>query len=133
MTDPVVDSFGGLTRVIDAFIPNGAARTEPLENAGWSSIGVILNGSSWTAADIGVEVSPDRSTWVLLTTISGANLRLTSLPTGAAFARSFSTNAIDVMSFPWFRLISLNTGSAADVNQGAARNLWITLKKRIGG
>lgn len=129
MGDPVVDNQGGFTRVLDMFIPSGAARSEPIQNAGWGLIGVILNGTAWTAADIGLEVSADRATWVLLTAQDGVNVRLTALPTGAAFARTFGNNAEDVVAFPWFRLVSLNTASSADINQAAQRNLWVCLKK----
>lgn len=118
-----------MAQVITTAIPNGAARTEPIDNIGWSILGVILNGSAWTAADLGVEVSADRTTWVLLKDQVGDGVRITSLPTGAAFARSFGNKYTDILAFPYIRLVSINTASDADVNQGAARNFWIVLKK----
>jgi len=90
-----------------------------------SDFGIILNGSAWTAADLGIQVSHDGTTFVTLTDVDGNAIRNKALPTGAAWARPNPCLYGESFPFSYVRFISLNTGTGAAENQGANRSLII--------
>ncbi len=120
------------TRWEQLTIANNAAVTGALQLQFGERIVAVETPSAWTAADIVVQVSRDGTTFVDLKDITGTLLRLTSIAVGAAELRTIA-NDITALDLPLgpnqVKLRSCNTASAADVNQGAARTLWVLLAK----
>ena len=87
----------------------------------------ILVPSAWTAADIGFEVSADGSTWVKVYDEEGARIKITNVATAAAGVYAVPAKLGLVGMWPYLRLVSLNTSTGADANQGAARSLVVAI------
>lgn len=113
-------------------IANNAAVTGALPTHFGERLVAVETPAAWTAADIVVQISRDGTTFVDLKDIAATLLRLTSIATAAAELRSIA-NDITALDLPIgpnaLKLRSCNTASAADVNQGGARVLWVLLQK----
>ena len=113
-------------------IANNAAVSGAVDMLFGERIVAVETPATWTAADIVFQISRDGTTFVDLKDITGTLLRCTTIATGAAELRSI-TNDLTALDLPFgptkFKLRSCNTGSAADVNQGGARVLWVLIEK----
>lgn len=118
---------------VDVIIANGAATSENIFKGdgeitarGFRGL-VVVTPAAWTAADIGFEASSDGSAWLPLMDNAGARVRITGVATSAARAYVAPSTAWGAGAFPFVRLVSLNTGTGANENQGAARTLTVVL------
>jgi hypothetical protein len=93
-------------------------------------IGVVTPGT-WTAADVTFEVEEPSGTYVKVVDRGGALYKLTGIATGASELHLVGgdANQADIMiTGPGAgRVISTNTSSEADVNQGGARTVVVYL------
>ncbi len=118
-----------------ATIPNGTAVTQDLAIAPNQRIIGVLVPATWTAADIGFEVSNDSVTFYPVIDPAGVagteDARIKNVATGAA-QFYIVPDAIDESSEQTVhqKLRSINTASNADVNQGADRVLQVLLADR---
>lgn len=83
--------------------------------------------AAWTAADIGIEVSLDDSTFIPLYDDTGTRVVLSGLETAEAGLYLAPPEAWPVGIYKYVRLVSLNTSSGANENQGAERSLTVAL------
>jgi hypothetical protein len=83
--------------------------------------------SAWTAADIGFEVSADGSTWVKVYDETGVRIKITGVATAAAGIYTAPPKIALVGMWPYLRLVSLNTSTGANENQGADRALVVAI------
>lgn len=121
---------------IDVTIANGAAVSTAFDLSGWNIIGVITP-SAWTAADISFEVEEPDGTYVKVVDNEGVLFKLTGIATAASELHLMGGGARDgtaglsqgpvITSHGNARVVSTNTASEADVNQGAARSLVVIL------
>lgn len=78
----------------------------------------------WTAANIGFDVSSDKSTWIPLYNDVGSRVKITNVPTGLAVELIAPPEAWAIGASQWMRLVSVDTtGDTATTNQAAARVL----------
>jgi hypothetical protein len=114
-------------------IPNGTARSEPInvlhDTLTLDNVAFVSEDGAWTTADLAFEVSRDRKTWTILRAKDNTPVKCTAIPTGANWERPFP-DMTQLSAFPWFRLLSINTGSEADVNQGATRTIYVVMRFR---
>lgn len=116
-------------------ISNGAADSSNLQIpnvANYEKIAFLIP-SAWTAADLKFQVSFDGgTTWVDVATAAAAVIKLTSIPTAQSIllyapvdAGGNDYLAALFRAFPnaYFQVVSINTGTGADENQGAARTI----------
>lgn len=102
--------------------------------------GRIRIPAEWTAADITFLAAtsmgslgrspihgppPVDEAWVKVRDSTGALIRITGIATAEAGWYEIPSN---VMSCGYVYIKSTNTGSEVDVNQAAARELWVSLK-----
>jgi len=86
-------------------------------------IGVVVP-ATWTAADIGFEVSSDGgSTWIPVYNAEGERVLITGIDISAQRLYIAPAEAWVIGAFKHVRLVSLNTSTGAAVNQGAGRSL----------
>lgn len=116
----------GQARVINVTIASGAATSGDIGLMPGERIAAIQTPATWTAADIYVQVAADGTTYLDLKDAAGTTIKAcTSVATGAAELRVLAhetTAGLDIPFGPMaVRLRSVNTGSTADVNQGADR------------
>lgn len=109
-------------------IASGAAVSETVTLTTTRPRGLaVLVPSAWTAADIGFEISTDNSAWVPLYGDTGLRIKITTIATAASQLYIAPTEVWAACAFPYLRLASLNTGTGANANQGAARSLIVVL------
>jgi hypothetical protein len=82
---------------------------------------------AWTAADIAFEVSDDDSTYVPLYSDTGARVKITNIATAAVQVYIVPAEAWAIGAYLFMRLVSIDTSTGANTNQGAER----TLKVRV--
>jgi len=122
------------TRYHTATIANGAAVSDAISLINGERITGVIVPSAWTAADIGFSVSVDGTTFyevadVTRTTAGTSEARIINVVTNAA--AFYAVPAVMDLEFGGFvKLTSVNTANNADVNQGAARSLIVTISKR---
>ena len=118
------------TKFYSLTIANGAAVSTAFPFDRRRVVGVIVP-SAWTAADITFDIEYPKSTWIKVVNRAGAAYKLTGVATGASELQIVSgdANQADVIiTGPGDgRLVSTNTASEADVNQGAARTVVVVL------
>ena len=118
------------TRRISLTIANAAAVSTTFPFNGQRVVGVVTPGT-WTAGDISFEVEEPSGTWVKVVDRGGVLYKLTGIATGAAELHLVSGDANQadlVIAGPGDgRIVSTNTASEADVNQGAARTVVVYL------
>jgi hypothetical protein len=85
--------------------------------------------SDWTPADIGFEVSRDNATWIEVTDKAGARVKITGITTNKAKLYDAPPEVWECSPYPYVRIVSLNTSGGANLNQGAARTLYVGLKR----
>lgn len=111
-------------------IANDAATSSAFPFNGQRVVGVIVP-SAWTAADISFEIEYPSGTWVKVVNRAGALYKLTGVATTASEMQLVSGDANQadvVISGPGSgRVVSTNTASEADANQGAARTVVVVL------
>jgi hypothetical protein len=116
------DAFSSISVTIE----NGAAVSDGVQLAKLSLIGVaVLVPSAWTGADIGFEVSVDGSVWVPLYDDTGARVKISGVATNASRVYIAPAEVWAAGAFPYLRLVSLNTSTGANINQGGARSLML--------
>lgn len=112
-------------------IANGAAVSSGFPFAGMQVVGVIVP-SAWTAADITFDVEYPSGTFVKVVNRAGAAYKLTGVATAASEFQMIAGDANQdqvIITGPMNgRLVSTNTASEADVNQGAARTVVVVLR-----
>ena len=104
-------------------IPSGSAVSNSVDFAFGEYIALLeTDPTAWTAADLCFQISRDGTTFVDLTDIQDALIRVTNI--AAAQMRAIADDLNNV-AFPMgdhkVRLRSVNTASEANVNQGGAR------------
>jgi hypothetical protein len=114
-------------RLISLTIANAAAVSEQFSPDGARGLSVET-GSAWTAANIGIEVSRDNGqTWIPVDKADGSRVVVSGIATAAAGLYIFPAEAMVVGVYPLARLVSLNTGTGANLNQGGTRTLVVGL------
>lgn len=89
----------------------------------------VVTPAAWTAADLSLEVYvPPLAAWKKVVDNSGALVKSTGLATGASEVNLLPEIA-DRIVFNTMRLVSTNTASEADVNQDAARTLYVIMER----
>lgn len=113
-------------RQVTVTIPNGTAVSEGFALQLKEHVIAVRTPSSWTAADIGLDGSDDNSTFFQIadgTTTTVFYRLCKNVPTGGiAYNTQVQNTQIFPAGFAFMRLHSLNTGSTADVTQGADRS-----------
>jgi hypothetical protein len=115
---------------VSATIANGAAVTGWIESKGCIAVAVDIP-SSWTSADLTFEISDDGTTSKgKVRDVSGEPVRAVvnaSTPLGSYVVTPDVGWAIGAAAY--FRVVSTNTASEANVNQAAERTLKVSLLK----
>ena len=112
------------SKVQTVTIASGAAVSSSIDLASIVPRGIaVQTPAAWTAADIGLEVSVDNSTFIKLYDEFGARVKVTNVATGAAGVYILPASAWAISVYAYARFASLNTSTGADANQGAARTL----------
>ena len=119
-----------MPRVVAVTISSGAATSEAFSFQGQRVIGVVVP-SAWTAGDVSFEIEYPSGTWVKVVDRAGALYKLTGVATRAAELHLTAGDAnqadIIVVGTGDGRVVSTNTSSEADVNQGADRSVAVIL------
>ena len=112
---------------VAATIAASAAVSSAIEANGRRVVGII-GPTAWTAADYSFEVYDSvNAAWRKLVDAAGALVKIT----GAATATSevmLTPEIADRLTFNRFRVASTNTASEADINQDAARTIYVLLE-----
>ena len=111
-------------------ISSGAATSTAFPFQGRRVVGVILP-SAWTAGDISFEIEHPAGTYIKVTDRAGALYKLTGNATSASEYHLTACDANQgdiIITGPGnCRVVSTNTSSEADVNQGADRTVVVVL------
>ena len=116
---------------VNVSIANGAAfsgnlyAAEPEARKGFRGFSIEIP-AVWTAANIGFEYSWDGNTWYKFYSSTKVRVMLTGVPTAERCAMIAPVEVVGLSQYPYVRLVSLNTGTGANENQGAARELAVT-------
>lgn len=117
-------------RFVSLAIANGAAVSAAFSFDGKRVIAVIVP-SAWTDADITFEVEYPAGTWIKVVNRAGALYKLTGVATALSEMQLVSGDANQadiIITGPGDgRLVSTNTISEANINQGAARTVVVVL------
>lgn len=113
------------TIVRQVTIASGAATSTPFPLNGYRIAGVI-GATAWTAADISFEVRDPSGAWRKVVDNAGALVKITGVAT-AASEFMIPPEIADRITGQEARVVSTNTASEADVNQGADRVLYVVL------
>ncbi|KKK95125.1 hypothetical protein LCGC14_2675950 [marine sediment metagenome] len=90
-------------------------------------ISAIITPGTWTDADISFELDPNGSgTFYKVEDNSGSLVRCTGVATSAA-RYILPPEAADAITGELAKIVSTNTASEADLNQGADRSLVVVL------
>ena len=128
--------MAGLTTQFGVTIANAAAVSDAFPIDGWNIVGIITP-STWTTADISFEVETTRGSgsYVKAVDNEGVLFKLTGIATTTAEYRLTGGGARDgtaglsggpvITGSGRARIVSTNTASEANVNQGAARSLIV--------
>lgn len=107
-----------------ATIASGAAVSNALKLTGYRGL-AVQTPATWTAANIGFEVSEDGTTFIPLYDEDGARVVISSVATGAAQLYCAPAEAWACGVYPYVRLASLDTADGSAENQAAARTLKV--------
>lgn len=89
----------------------------------------IITPTAWTAADISFEVyEPVAQAWRKVVDSSGALVKITGVA-AAASELMLLPEIADRLLANRIRVVSTNTASEADVNQDAARTLYVLIER----
>ena len=117
-------------RFVELTISSGAAASGVFAFQGQRVVGVITPGT-WTAGDITFEVNYPDGTFVKVVDRGGAIYKLAGIATGTSEYHLVSGDAnqadIIITGPGEGRVVSTNTGSEANVNQGADRTVMVVL------
>lgn len=107
-------------------IANNTASSSAVETNGRRLV-AVQTPAAWTAADITFDVyDAENAQWLKIVDAAGAAVKITGVATGAAEI-NLPPEIGDRLTYNRMRLTSTNTASEADVNQGAARTLYVIL------
>lgn len=130
------------TRAITVIIANGAAASGAFDLNGYRILS-IMKPADWTAGDISFEVETFNQSAAFVKVVDRAGLlyRLTGISTtvaechlvGADVAGTTANGNVTITSPGKAKIVSTNTASEADVNQGAARTLIVIVDTVQGG
>ena len=119
-----------MPRIVAVTISSGAATSGAFAFQGQRVIGVVVP-SVWTAGDVSFEIEYPSGTWVKVVDRAGALYKLTGVATSAAEFHLTAGDAnqadIIIMGTGNGRVVSTNTSSEANVNQGADRSVAVIL------
>lgn len=90
----------------------------------------VLVPGPWTAANIGLEVSMNggaTGTWTPVYDENGTRVMVTNVSTTARRLYFLPTAAWATVRYNFLRIVSVNTSTGADVNQGAPRSLEVSI------
>lgn len=102
----------------------GAAVSSGLKLTGYRGL-AVQTPATWTAANIGFEVSEDGSTFVPLYDEDGARVVISGVVTNAAALYIAPAEVWAAGVYPYVRLASLDTADGSAENQAAARTLKV--------
>lgn len=109
-----------------AVIAGGEAISNAVDISKLQLLGVaVIVPSAWTGADIGFEVSVDGSVWVPLYDDTGARVKISGVATNTSRVYIAPAEVWAAGAFPYLRLVSLNTSTGANINQGGVRSLML--------
>lgn len=117
--------------LVDTSIANGAALSAAIDASALDfRIISVQFPAVWTAADLGIQVSRDGTTYVPLvhvdaTTLTKVRTKITDITVNAASVRLFPAESWAVQNYPYFKLESLDTADETAENQGGARALVV--------
>lgn len=116
--------IGRINKVVSIGIAINTAISDVVDKNRFAGVAIAQLGSTWTAADVLVEVSDDGTNFQTMTTDeAGTICRLSSLGTGK-WNRPLPDQ---IFAWPYFRLRSVNTGLLTDANQAAARTFSVCM------
>lgn len=121
------------SRPVIVTIASGAAVSDAIQLQAGECVLGVLTPSAWTAADIALQIALDGATFVDVLGSDATLLKLATVVGVAASEFHMATHSISagVGDVPYgpqtVRLRSVNTGSAANVNQGATRSLTVLI------
>ena len=91
-------------------------------------VAAIIGPTAWTAADISFEVyDAANSAWRKVVDSAGGLVKITGVATTAS-EYMFLPEIADRLIANRLRVVSTNTASEADINQDAARTLYVVLE-----
>jgi hypothetical protein len=112
-------------------IASGAAVSEQVEIKDLALLGVaVLVPGPWTAANIGLEVSMNggtTGTWTPVYDETGTRVMVTNVSASARRLYFLPTASFACVRYNFLRLVSVNTSTGANVNQGGARALELSI------
>lgn len=109
-------------------IASSAATSSALQLNGRRVV-AIVGPTAWTAADISFEVwDAANNAWRKVVGNDGALVKITGVATAASEVM-LPPEIADRLTFNVIRLVSTNTASEADVNQDAARTLYVVMER----
>ena len=89
----------------------------------------VIGPAAWTAGDITFEIwEPAGAAWRKVVDASGALVKITGVATALA-EYMIPPEIADRFMGPNLRIVSTNTASEVDVNQDAARTLYVVLEE----
>ena len=114
--------------VVEVTVASAAAVSSAVDFGGRRLAGVI-GPAAWTAADISFEVlDPANAAWRKVVDQAGALVKITGVATGAA-EYMIPPEIADRFMAPELRIVSTNTASEVNINQDAARVLYVVLEE----
>lgn len=106
-------------------IASGAAASSVFE-LGDYRIAAVIGPAAWTAADISFEVDGGNGAYAKAVDSAGALIKITGVATAVSEYMT-PPEIADRICGKTAKIVSTNTASEADVNQGAARTLVVVL------
>jgi hypothetical protein len=125
--------MAGEVRPVTVTIENGSATSDAFSLLPGENIVAVITPSAWTAADIGLDYSPDGTTWYPMIDgnrgLSGTTrMRIINVTTGSYM---LAGESFDVqVGAGYFRLVSISTADDTTVDQEDLRTLTVLLGKR---
>ena len=112
-------------RRAEVAIANGGSVSSAVEVISSPFRGIAIETpATWTAADVGLQVSHNGTTWIPLRNEDGL-VRITGIETAAAGVHVFSAEAWAIRAFRYMRLTSLDSSDETAEAQGDARTVRI--------
>lgn len=112
----------------EVVIANATADSNAVEIQSQPTQLAIQTPSVWTAANIGLSVSPDGTSWFDVCKEDGSRIVISGVQTASPRIYVFPESTWLVSSYRYMRVESLNTGTGASEPQGAERKLYLIFR-----
>lgn len=113
-------------------IASGAATSSQIDITDRYLLGVavLVVGGAWTASNIALEVSMNggtSGTWTPVYDDTGTRVMVTNVSTTTRRLYYLPTAALACQRYRYLRIVSVNTSTGANVTQGGARTLEVSI------